>query len=66
MVVILGFFYFGQDQYLADEEAIKNATNNMIDWLFEKGYRNVLIEICNETHSPGSYDHDILLPDRIH
>jgi hypothetical protein len=66
MVVILGFFYFGQDQYLADDQAIKNATNNMIDWLFEKGYRNVLIEICNETHSPGSYDHDILLPHRIH
>lgn len=66
MVVILGFFYFGQDQYLSDEKAVINATGNMIDWLFEKGYRNVLIEICNETHFGGTYDHDILLPDRIH
>lgn len=64
MVVILGIFYFRQDQYLSDEEALKNATNNLIDWLFEKGYRNVLIEICNETNI-RSYDHDILKPDRV-
>ena len=38
MVVILGFFYFGQDQYLSDEKAVINATGNMIDWLFEKGW----------------------------
>jgi hypothetical protein len=37
-----------------------------VNWLFEKKYRNVLIEICNETHAGGAYDHDILLPDRIH
>lgn len=66
MVVILGIFYFGQDQYLTDEKAVINATNNLIDWLFEKEYRNVLIEICNETHFGGSYDHAILLPDRVH
>jgi len=66
MVVILGFFYFGQDQHLENDEAVKNATNNMMDWLFEKGFRNVLIEICNETHVDGAYDRDILLPDRIH
>jgi hypothetical protein len=66
MVVILGIFYFGQDQYLTDENAIKDAASNLIEWLFEKGYRNVLIEIANETHSGGSYDHEILYPDRIH
>lgn len=65
MVVILGIFYFGQDQYLADEAALKNATGNLIDWLFEKGYRNVLIEIVNETNIK-SYDHEILGPERIH
>jgi len=66
IVVILGFFYFGQDQFLTDEYAIINATNNMVNWLLEKHYRHVLIEISNETHFGGSYDHDILLPDRIH
>jgi hypothetical protein len=65
MVVILGIFYFGQDQYLTDETAVKNATKNLINWLFEKGYRNVIIEIANETNIK-SYDHKILEPDRIH
>jgi hypothetical protein len=65
MVVILGIFYFGQDQYLTDEAAIKNAVNNLTDWLLNKGYRNVLIEIANET-DVKSYDHAILRPDRIH
>ncbi len=65
MVVILGLFYFRQDEYLEDEAAVKNATNNIVDWLFEKGYRNVLIEICNETNAK-IYDHDILKPDRVH
>ncbi len=65
MVVILGIFYFGQDQYLTDEAAVTNATKNLVNWLFEKGYRNVIIEIANETNFK-SYDHKILRPDRIH
>lgn len=65
MVVILGIFYFGQDEYLTNEEAIKKGVNNTIDWLFEKGYRNVLIEINNECNVEA-YNHDILKPDRVH
>lgn len=64
MVVILGIFYFGQDENLENETAVKNAVNNTIDWLFAKGYRNVLIEINNECNVNG-YDHDILKPDRV-
>ena len=66
MVVILGVFYFGQDQYLTDEKAVVAAVRNLINWLFDKGYRNVIIEIANETINNGSYNHQILLPDRIH
>lgn len=65
MVVILGIFYFGQDEQLENEAAVKNAVNNTIDWLFTKGYRNVLIEIDNECNVK-SYDHAILQPDRVH
>jgi len=65
MVVMLGFFYFGQDQHLEDEAAITNATRNMVNWLFDRGYRNVLIEICNESRH-RKYEHDILMPDRVH
>ena len=64
MVVILGIFYFGQDEQLEDNAAVINAVNNTIEWLFEKNYRNVLIEICNET-DVDAYDHEILKPERI-
>ncbi len=64
MVPILGLFYFGQDERLRDEEAVKRAVNNVIDWLFERGYRNILIEINNESNV--RYDHEILKPQRVH
>jgi len=64
MVPILGIFYFGQDERLRDEKAIIAAVNNVIDWLFERDYRNVLIEVNNESNV--RYDHDILKPDRVH
>ena len=64
MVVILGIFYFGQDQNIKDEASIINAVDNLTNWLFEKGYRNVLIEITNES-GIKAYDHKILYPDRI-
>jgi hypothetical protein len=64
MVVILGLFYFGQDEYLENETAIKNAVNKTIDWLLDKNFRNVLIEIDNESNVK-SYDHDILKPERV-
>lgn len=64
MVVILGYFYFGQDQYLEDEKAILNATDNITRWILEKGYRNILIEINNECDGP--YDHEVLTCSRVH
>jgi hypothetical protein len=64
MVVIVGIFYFGQDQRLADEAAVTRAADNVVDWLVGRGYRNVLIEINNECNV--SYDHPILRPDRVH
>ena len=64
MVPIVGLFYFGQDERLKDENAVINAVNNMTEWLFKKGYRNLLIEINNECNV--KYDHDILKPARVH
>lgn len=65
MVVILGLFYFGQDQNLRDEESIKRGVKNVMDWLFQKGYRNVIIEVNNECNI-RQYDHEILKPERVH
>jgi len=64
MVVILGYFYFGQDERLKDEAAVLRATDNATQWLFKRGYRNLLIEINNESNV--RYDHAILCPERVH
>lgn len=65
MVVILGYFYFGQDQFISDEQAVINATQNATNWLLEKAYRNVIVEVANECDYKA-YDHDIIKADRIH
>lgn len=65
MVAILGLFYFGQDERLADERAVINAVDNSVNWVLERGFRNVLIEVNNECDVP-SYEHEILQPHRIH
>ena len=64
MVVILGYFYFGQDQQLVDEAAVVRATEGATRWLLDGGWSNVLVEINNECTQ--SYDHAILKPPRVH
>lgn len=65
MVAIVGYFYFGQDERVKDEAAVRRAVRNATTWLLETGYRNVLIEIDNECNV-RAYDHAILKPDRVH
>ncbi|MEN3940369.1 hypothetical protein WJU23_03675 [Prosthecobacter sp. SYSU 5D2] len=64
MAVILGYFYFGQDQRLKDEAAVLRAVDGITRWILKKGWRNVLVEINNEANV--KYDHPILQPDRVH
>jgi hypothetical protein len=65
MVVILGLFYFGEDGTLEDEEAVKIAVRNAVNWVLYNGYTNVVIEINNECTAPA-YNHEILRCERIH
>jgi hypothetical protein len=65
MVVILGYLYFGQDERVKDEAAVIRATDEATKWLFDKGWRNVLVEVNNECNV-ARYDHAILKPDRVH
>jgi hypothetical protein len=65
MVVILGIFYFGQDQRLKDEAAVIKAVDSTTDWVLQKGYTNLLIEVDNEC-DVSAYDHAILKPARVH
>ena len=64
MVVILGYFYFGQDERLADEAAVCRAVDDATRWVLDSGYGNVLIEINNEANILR-YEHEIMQPHRV-
>jgi hypothetical protein len=65
MVAIVGYFYFGQDQRVKDEAAVRRAVANATNWLLDTGRRNVVVEVDNECNVQA-YDHDILKPARVH
>ena len=65
MVVVLGIFYFGQDERLRDEAAVCRAVEETCGWVLREGWRNVVIEINNECDVPR-YEHEILQPHRVH
>jgi hypothetical protein len=64
MVAILGYFYRGQDERLANEAAVIAATRNATAWVLSQGYTNVMIEVSNEADNAG-YNHAILKPPRV-
>lgn len=65
MVPIVGYFYFGQDERLRDDAAVGRGVELATEWLLNKGYRNLLIEVDNEC-DVGAYDRPILRADRVH
>jgi len=65
MVVIVGLFYFGQDERLRDEAAVRQGVDAASRWLLAGGWQNVLVEINNECDVPR-YEHAILGPLRVH
>jgi hypothetical protein len=65
MVPIVGYFYFGQDNRLAAEKAIVQATMNATQWLLDRRYHNILVEIANESNV-GYRSNPILRPERAH
>lgn len=65
MVVVLGIFYFGQDERLADENAVVQAVTNTCNWVLNNDHRNVVLEINNECNV-RRYEHEILQPHRVH
>jgi hypothetical protein len=65
MVVILGVYYFGQDERVADEAAVVAGVDASVDWLAEGRWSNVLLEVDNECNV-AKYNHAILKADRVH
>jgi hypothetical protein len=64
MVVIVGYFYQGQDERLRDETAVLRAVDEATDFLLAGGWTNVMVEINNECNT--RYEHAILQPERVH
>lgn len=65
MVAIVGCYYFGQDEHLKDEKAVKKGVEQTVEWLLGRDYENVLLEVNNECNV-ARYDHEILKPARVH
>jgi hypothetical protein len=65
MVPIVGYFYFGQDERLRDEPAVRRGVREATEWLLKNEFTNVLVEINNEC-DVRAYDHDFLKPPRVH
>jgi hypothetical protein len=66
IVVIVQYFYWGQDQRLANDDAVIRATDGLTDWLMgvhnayrKKPYTNVLVEVANEAND-RNYDRTII------
>lgn len=64
MVVIVGYFYQGQDERLRDETAVLRAVDEATDFLLAGGWTNVVVEVNNECNA--RYEHPILQPQRVH
>jgi hypothetical protein len=67
MVVIVGFFYQGQDERIEivpGDRYARQAVVNGMNFLKSLPYRNILVEINNETSVSG-YSHPLLQPDGI-
>ena len=66
MVVGLMYFYQGQDEVLDTPEAIETAARNATDWLIEKKFRNVIIDVANEWDLQGdTWDNGEYIPQNI-
>lgn len=65
MVAIVGYFYFGQDEHLNGDGAVRRATEEATRWLLDQGYRNVLVEVANECDNRG-YQQPLIQAPNIH
>jgi len=61
MVAIVGFFYQGQERQMDDEQSVMRAADAATDWLLDKGYTNVLVEVANEADNAG-FKYDVVKP----
>lgn len=61
-VIILALFYQRQDQILKDEEAVERGVIEVVDWIKQNGYRNIMLDVVNE-YGHGGFKHGVLRSD---
>lgn len=49
MVVIVNYFYVKQARCLQSESVARQITERVTDWLLQTGYRNILVDVANES-----------------
>ena len=64
VVVIVGYFYFGQNHKLQDEAAVRRAVAEATEFLAGLRRGNIMIEINNECNI--GYVHPLLQPQDVH
>jgi len=57
--VVLGCYYQRQDQVLRDDQAVRAGLLNVLRWIKECGFTNVVVEVANE-FGHGGFDRPIL------
>jgi hypothetical protein len=67
MVVCLIYFDSRQDQDLESPEALVSAARNITDWLIEKDFRNVIVDVADEWDLAAEVGWDLFnfVPDNI-
>jgi hypothetical protein len=65
MVPMVNYFYFGQDQHFAGDAAVRRAAREATEWILERGYRNVIVDLVNECDN-RSYEQPLLQAPRVH
>jgi hypothetical protein len=64
MAVIVNYFYWKQVSRILEDATIYSITEKMTDWLLHTGYRNILIDVANE--SAPWWKREALEPANIH
>lgn len=66
MVVIVNYLYCQQIAHFSDKDSIPQMVQNATEWLLQTGYRNILVDIVNESNA-GLFAHtQSLHPERVH
>ena len=59
VAIILSCFYQRQDQVLTDADAVRSGVVNVVRWIKDCEFTNVVLEIANE-HAHRGFTHDII------